>query len=112
MLVLEERRQVPHADPAILVDGHAEDGAAMFAKPRRIVRPATEQRDAKRGAADDHATLRAVGVGRLPVAPTMTLSAWAKLSGVPMSINVAPSAGTAPKLPGGALANTSRSSES
>src|SRR4051812_38048510 len=59
-LVLKERRQPPHRDVAILVDGGAEDRAAMLAKPSRVVGPAAEQRNAEGGAGDDH-TARFIG---------------------------------------------------
>ncbi len=53
-LVFEERRQPAHADIAIFVDRRADHRAAVLAEPRRIVGPASEQRDTKRRAADDH----------------------------------------------------------
>src|SRR5579883_3511498 len=116
VLVLEERRQVAHTDAAIFVDRHAEHGPAVLAVPDRVIRAAAEQRDPERSAADDHATLRTARDRALPAewrprALAITGSAWAKLSGVPMSRKVTPSAGIAAKVPAGAAPNTSRSSE-
>src|SRR5271169_3966800 len=78
-LVLEERRQSAHADVAIFVDRGADHGAAVLAKPRRIIGAAAEQRDAKWGAADDHA-------GRCSNLATKAPSASLSDSGVPMSM--------------------------
>src|ERR1700686_3680460 len=77
--MLEKRRQPAHADVAIFVDCGADHRAAMLAKPRRIIAAAAKQRDAKWGAADDHAgrcsvsTTRRWGNHRLqfPVRPLL-----------------------------------------
>jgi hypothetical protein len=53
-VVLEKRRQVAASDKAALVDCRRQDGAPVFAKPDRIVRTPTEERDAKRRASDYH----------------------------------------------------------
>src|ERR1700688_126839 len=54
-LILEERRQPPYRDVAILVDGGADNRATVLAEPRWIIGATAEQRNAKRGAADYHA---------------------------------------------------------
>ena len=57
-LVLEERRQLSHADVAVLINGGGEHGAAVLAIPLGIVSAAAEKRDAKRSPADDHSLSR------------------------------------------------------
>ena len=42
-LVIEERRQLADADVAVLVDGGCQDGAAVLAVPRWIIRSAPEE---------------------------------------------------------------------
>src|SRR3984893_1967264 len=101
--VLEERRQPAHADVAIFVDRGADYRAAVLAKPRRIVGAAAEQRDAKRGAADNH-------VGRCSNLAPKTRSASLSDSGVPMSMNAKRPA-KALREPEGAAPNTSCSNE-
>src|ERR1700730_2775129 len=102
-LVLEERRQPAHADVAIFVDRGADHRTAVLAKPRRIIGAATEQRDAKRGAADDHA-------GRCANLAPKTRSASLSDSGVPMSMKANRPA-KASSDPDAARPNTSRSRE-
>src|SRR5580692_10068673 len=102
-LVLEERRQPAHADVAIFVDRGADHRAAMLAKPRRIIGAAAEQRDAKRGAADDHADRSSNLAAKRPAASFSD-------SGVPMSMK-ANGPAKASSAPGAARPNTSRSRE-
>src|SRR5580700_1559159 len=102
-LVLEKRRQPAHADVAIFVDRGADHRTAVLAKPRRIIGAAAEQRDAKRGAADDHA-------GRWSNLAPKTRSASLSDSGVPMSMKANRPA-KASSEPEAARPNTSRSSE-
>src|SRR5215472_1738990 len=107
-LVLEERRQMAHADVAIFIDRGADHRAAVLAKPGRIVGPAAEQRNAEWGAADDHAGSPPTMVPA-NLAP-MTRSAALSDSGVPMSMKAKRPASAA-NDPAGAAAKTSRSSE-
>ena len=58
--IFEKRRQGPNGDVAILVDGKAEHGAAVFTKPLRIIGPAAEKRHSERGTADNHGPYSAV----------------------------------------------------
>src|SRR5580692_4371743 len=102
-LVLEERRQPAHADVAIFVDRGADHRAAVLAKPRRIIGAAAEQRNTKRGAADDHA-------GRWSNLAPKTRSASLSDSGVPMSMKANRPAKAASE-PEAARPNTSCSSE-
>src|SRR5580700_10180235 len=102
-LVLEERRQPAHADVAIFVDRGADHGAAVLAKPRRIIGTTAEQRYAKRRAADDHRS-------RCSNLAMKTRSASLSDSGVPMSMNAKRPA-NASSEPEGARPNTSCSSE-
>src|ERR1700686_4511790 len=102
-LVLEERRQPAHADVAIFVDSGPDPRPPALAKPRRIIGAAAEQRDAKRGAADNHAR-------RLPTLALMTCSARLSDSGVPISMNANRPA-NASSEPAGARAKTSCSSD-
>src|SRR5580693_2653333 len=102
-LVLEERRQPAHADVAIFVDRGADHRTAVLAKPRRIIGAAAEQRDAKRGAADDHAGRSSNLAAKRPAASFSD-------SGVPMSMKANRPA-KASSEPGAARPNTSRSSE-
>src|SRR5580700_10123762 len=102
-LVLEERRQPAHADVAIFVDRGADHRAAVLAKPRRIIGAAAEQRDAKRGAADDHTS-------RCSNLAMKTRSASLSDSGVPMSMK-ANGPAKASSEPEAARPNTSRSSD-
>src|SRR5580700_7141144 len=102
-LVLEERRQPAHADVAIFVDRGADHRAAVLAKPRRIIGATAEQRNAKRGAADDHADRSS---NLAPKTPSASLSD----SGVPMSMKANRPA-KASSEPEAARPNTSRSSE-
>src|SRR5580658_3684724 len=102
-LVLEERRQPAHTDVAIFVDRGADHRAAVLAKPRRVIGSAAKQRDAKRGAADDHA-------GRCSNLAPKTRSASLSDSGVPMSMK-ANGPAKASSEPEAARPNTSRSSE-
>src|SRR5690606_13470348 len=83
VLVLEERRQAPHADVAIFVDRHAQHGAAVLAIPGRVIRTSAEQRNAEGGAADDHATSRE-GCGSRAMAWARMAPAAARDSGVPI----------------------------
>src|ERR1700731_972109 len=102
-LVLEERRQPARGDVAIFVDRGPDHRAAVLAKPRRIIGATAEQRDAKRGAADDHA-------GRWSNLAPKTRSASLSDSGVPMSMK-AKGPAKASSEPEAAKPNTSRSSE-
>src|SRR5204863_7401666 len=52
--VIEKRRQLPHADVAVLVDRRRQDGAAVLAEPVGIVGASAKERHPKRRAADDH----------------------------------------------------------
>src|SRR6185295_1154854 len=52
--VLEEGRQMPAREVAVLVDGGREYRPPMHAGPRGIVRATPEERDAERRATDDH----------------------------------------------------------
>src|SRR5262245_17542642 len=52
--VLEEGRQYANADIAVLIDRGGEHGTAVLPEPLRIIGAATEKRDPKWGAADDH----------------------------------------------------------
>src|ERR1043165_684254 len=54
MLVIEERRQPPATDVAVLVDRGGENCAAVLAIPLRVIAAPTEERHPERGAADDH----------------------------------------------------------
>jgi hypothetical protein len=53
VLVLEEGRQIAARDVTVLVNGRRQDRAAVLFVPRGIIRPAAEERDAKRCACDD-----------------------------------------------------------
>src|SRR5262245_26300845 len=103
VLMLEEGRQPAHADVTVLVDGHAEHGAAVFAVPGRIVGPASEEGDAEGCAADDHATSRA-GWDERRMARASTAGASARDSGVPISMKAASPAGMARNVPAGEAA--------
>src|ERR1035441_627122 len=71
MAMLEKWRQRTEGVIAVLIYGAADDGAAVFPVPARIVRASAEKRDTKRGAAHDH-DVRISG-------------ASARVSGVPIS---------------------------
>src|SRR5579884_1582923 len=53
-LVLEEGRQMTHADVAIFVDRGSDHRTAVLLEPVRIVSATAEQRNAKWCTADDH----------------------------------------------------------
>src|SRR6266567_3842964 len=54
ILVLEEGWQIAAADVAVLIYGGGEHDAAVTLVPRWIVRSSAKERDAERGASDDH----------------------------------------------------------
>src|ERR1039457_7216581 len=96
MAMLEKWRQRTEGDIAVLIYSAADDGAAVFPIPARVVRASTEKRDSKRGAAHDH-DVRISG-------------ARASVSGVPIS-RKRPPVRKAWIVPAGIFARISRSSE-
>src|SRR5664280_236618 len=96
MAMLEKWRQRTEGDVAVLIYGAADDGAAVFPIPARIVRAPAEKRDTKRGAAHDH-DVRISG-------------ASARVSGVPIS-RKRPLVRQAWIAPAGIFSKISRSSD-
>src|SRR5438874_8980244 len=52
--MIEERRQLAHADVAVLVDSGREHRATVLAEPVRIISASAKKGHPERGAADDH----------------------------------------------------------
>ena len=75
--VIEEGRQFPAAKITIAVDGRRQNGTAMLPEPYRIVGASPEEGYPVWGAGNDHETPSVV----------KKVSAWAKDSAVPMSMN-------------------------